>query len=85
MALANQSGVGAGAASSIVRSSQGATVMLNKMNTLHAGAGTGDLTEGQLAQMAKTAGKEDKGHEYSKESMLKYHAMYQKMRALIGQ
>ena len=83
--MANQSGLGPAASSAIVRTSQGATAMFNKMNTAHTQGGAADLTEKQLAGMAKAIGKEDAGHTYSKEAMLKYHGLYQKMRALIGQ
>lgn len=82
--MANQSGIGPAGMSAIVRTSQGATAMFNKMNAAHTEGGTADLTEKQLANMAKAIGKGDAGHSYSKEAMLKYHGLYQKMRALVG-
>lgn len=111
----------------VTKFSQAGTTMFNSINSLHAGAGTGDLTEDQLSQMGATlrAGRgtligddaaiqnlsTKQGNQgraadsysrdeieamknelyngrsseaYDDATMKKYHALYLKMRALIG-
>ena len=81
-----QLGMGPEGGSAIIRTSQGATSMFNKINNRHRETdGADTLSERDLLQMAHDLQTRDGAHEYSKDAMLKYHGLYQKMRALIAQ
>ena len=81
-----QLGMGPEGGSAIIRTSQGATSMFNRINNRHRETdGADTLSERDLLQMAHDLQTRDGAHEYSKDAMLKYHGLYQKMRALIAQ
>ena len=81
-----QLGMGPEGGSAIIRTSQGATSMFNRINNRHRETdGADTLSERDLLQMAHDLQTRDGAHEYSRDAMLKYHGLYQKMRALIAQ